>query len=90
MGNPRAVQRVLDAAMAGLDDFGGNGADKGIKGLGADRVDDAFADFSRIETSGGQALRQYRFVSGSDLRPAHVVGAITSAARDIRIDRTGS
>src|ERR1700730_13295327 len=38
MGDPRSVEGLLDAAVAGLDDFGGNGADKGIEGLGADRV----------------------------------------------------
>jgi|SRR6516162_619592 len=90
MGHPRAVQGILDAPVAGLDDIGGDGADKGIEFLCLDRVDDALADLSRIETSGGQTLRQHRFVSRPDLRAAHVVGAITGAARDIRIDRTGA
>src|SRR6516164_7408837 len=88
MGHPRAVQGILDLPVAGLDDIGGDGADKGIECLCLDRVHHAFADLSRIETSGGQALGQYRFVSGADLRPAQVIGAITGAARDIRIDRT--
>ena len=88
MGHPRAVQGVLDAAVAGPDDIGGDGADKGIECLSLDRVHHALADLPRIETSGGQALGQYRFVSRPDLRPAHVVGAVTGAARDIRIDWT--
>jgi len=88
MGNPRAVQGVLDATVPGLDDIGGDGADKRLECLCLDRVHHAFADFSRIETSGGQTLGQYRLVSGPDLRPAQVVGPVTSTARNIRIDRT--
>src|SRR5580704_14217568 len=38
MGNPRAVEGVLDPAVTGPDDIGGNGADKGIECLCADRV----------------------------------------------------
>src|SRR5690349_11989108 len=38
MGDPWAVQGLLDAAVAGLDHIGGDGADKSIKRLGADRV----------------------------------------------------
>src|SRR6516162_2721809 len=86
--NPRAFQSVLDAAMPGPDDIGGNGADKGIKCLRTDRVHYAFADFLRIETCGGEALGQHRFLIGTDLRAAHVVRAVTGAARDIRVDRT--
>ena len=80
MGHPRAIQGILDAPVAGLDDIGGDGADKGIECLSLDRVHHALADLSWIETSGCQALGQYRFVSRPDLRPAHVVGAITAAA----------
>jgi hypothetical protein len=50
MGHPRAVQGILDAPVAGLDDIDGDGADKGIEFLCLDRVDDALADLSRIET----------------------------------------
>ena len=55
-GHPRAVQGVLDTTVPGLDDIGRDGADNGIECLCLDRVHHAFADFSRIETSGNQAL----------------------------------
>src|SRR5580765_5273205 len=87
MGNPWAVQGILDAAVAGLDDIGGNRSDKGVERLRADRVHHALAHLLRIETRRGEALGQYRFVVGADLRPAHVVGAVAGAARDIRVDR---
>ena len=90
MGHPWTVQRIFDATVPGFDDIGGNRADKGVERLCLDRIHYAFADLPRIETSGSQALGQYRFISGPDLRPAHVVGAVTGAARDIRIDRTGA
>src|ERR1700730_3528651 len=53
MGDPRAVEGVLDAAVAGLDDFGGNGADKGVARLGAECVDASFPDPLRRYTRRG-------------------------------------
>ena len=44
MGDPRTVERVLDASVTRPDDIGGHGADKRIEGLGADRVHHALAD----------------------------------------------
>src|SRR5436190_307472 len=73
IGDPWAVQGIFDAAVAGLDDFGGNGADKSVERLGADCVDHPFADSFRIETCRGEAFGQYRFFIGADLRPAQVV-----------------
>src|SRR3984893_16113576 len=83
MGDPRAVEGILDATVAGLDDFGGTGADKGVEGLGSDCVDDAFADPFRIETRRGEAFGQYRFFIGADLGPARVVRAVAGHACDI-------
>ena len=88
MRDPRAVEGVLDAAVADLDDIGGNGADKGIERIRADCIHHAFADYFGIETRGGEACGQCRFLVGADLRPAHVVGTVSGAARDIRVDRT--
>jgi hypothetical protein len=76
MGDPRAVEGILDEPVAGLDDIGGDGADKGIECLCLDRVHHASANLSWIETSGGQTLGQHRFVSRPDLRAAHVVGRL--------------
>jgi hypothetical protein len=55
MGNPRAAQGILDAAVPGLDDIGGNGADKGIERFHSDRVYHALAYSFRIKSSGGKA-----------------------------------
>src|SRR5215467_1714091 len=51
MGNPRTVEGFLDAAVSGLDDLAGNGADKRIECLCADGVQHAFADFLRVKSS---------------------------------------
>lgn len=84
------MQGLLDAAVAVLDDLSGHCADEGVECLSADRVDDAVAHFLRIETRGGEPLGQHCFVIGTDLRVAHVVGAIAGAARDVSGDRTGT
>jgi hypothetical protein len=52
----------------------GTALTKVIKRLRTDRVHYAFADLLRIETCGGEALGQHRFLIGTDLRAAHVVG----------------
>src|ERR1700756_2463670 len=88
MGDPWTGQRLFDASMAGLDDIDGNGANKGVERLRADRVDDAFAHSLRVETSRGEAFGQSRFFVASDLWPAQVVRAVAGAARDVRVDRT--
>ena len=88
MANPRAVQGLLDATVAGLDDIGGHGADKSVERLRTDRVHHPLSHLLRIKTRGGEAFGQHRFVIGADLWPAHVVGAIAGAASDIRVDRT--
>ncbi len=49
MRHPGAVQRLLDAAVAGADDVGRDGADEGVKRPGTDRIDDALADPLRVE-----------------------------------------
>src|ERR1700730_14665644 len=58
MGDPRAVEGVLDASVAGREDFGGDGADRGVECLGSGYGADAFADPLRIETRRGEALGQ--------------------------------
>src|SRR3979409_1012394 len=58
MRHPRAVQGILDAAVAGPDDIGRNGTDESVEGLGADRVDDTLAHPLRVETDRGEALGQ--------------------------------
>src|SRR2546430_3171361 len=88
--DPRASQRILDAAVAGFDHVSRDGTDKGVERSRADRVHHALADPFRIETGLRETLGKYRLVAGADLRPTHVVRAITSAARDIRVDRAGA
>ena len=88
MSNPRAVQGLLYATVAGLNDIGGNGADKGVERLRADRVHHTLAYLRRIKTRRGEAFSQHRFVMRAYLRPAHVIRAVPGAARDIRVDRT--
>ena len=88
MRNPWAVQGFLDAAVAGPDDIGGHGADKGIKRLCADRIHHAFSNLLRIETCGGEPFGQRSFVIGADLWTAHMVRSIAGAAGDVRGDRT--
>jgi hypothetical protein len=72
--DPRATQRILDPPVAGFDHVGGNGADKGIERLCADRVGDALADPLRIKTRRGEALGQDCLVIRADLRSAHMIG----------------
>src|SRR5437868_6724674 len=60
MRDPWAVQGLLDAAVAVPDDIGGNGADKGIERLRADRVHHALAHLLRIETRRGEPFREHR------------------------------
>ena len=62
MGNPRAVERFLDATVSGLDDLGGNSTDKPIECLCANGVHHAFADFLRVKTSSREALSQNCFL----------------------------
>src|SRR5215467_7602906 len=59
--HPRTAQRCLDAAVTGPDDIGRNGANKGIKCLCVDGIDNPLADLLRIkprrcETLGVQEL----------------------------------
>ena len=61
----------FDAAVTGLDDVSGNGADKGIKRLCTDRVHDAFAHSPRIKTCGGEAFGED---SRSNARPPKAAG----------------
>ena len=89
MGNPGAVQGFLDPTVSSLDDLGGNGADKGIKRVRTNGVYHAFADFLRVKTSRRKALSQNRFVIGPDLRPAHILRAVASAARDVGLTGPG-
>jgi hypothetical protein len=42
----------------------------------------------RIEARGLEAFGQHRFFIGSDLRPAHMVRAISGTTSDVRVDRT--
>ena len=67
MRNPFVGQRVLDAAVARLDDIGGHRADESIERLAADRVHHAFPTFARIEARGGEAFGQHGLISGADL-----------------------
>src|SRR5215216_3862827 len=90
MRHPWGVEGRLDAAVTAADDFGGDGADKGIERLGADRVDDALADRRRIEAGGGEPFGQHRLVAGANLRSAHVVGPVAGAAGDVGADRAGA
>ena len=62
MGNPWAVEGLLDATVSGLDDLGGNGADEGVECFCTDGVHDAFADFLRVKTSRREALSQNCFL----------------------------
>src|SRR5438552_7377633 len=41
-------------------------------------------------TCGGEALSEDRFVTGADLRPAHMVRAVAGAARDRKSTRLNS
>ena len=88
MANPRAVQGLLDATVAGLDDIRGDCADKSVERLRTDRVHHPFSDLLRIKTRGGEAFGQHGFVIGADLWSADVIRAIARAASDIRVDRT--
>ena len=86
--NPRAVQGLLDATVAGLDDIGRHGTDKGVECLRADRIHHALSDLLRIKTRGGEAFRQHGFVIGTDCGPPMLVRAIARATSYIRVDRT--
>src|SRR5215468_11216255 len=84
MRHPRTVQRCLDAAVTGPDDIGGNGANKGIKCLCVDGVDNPRADLLRIKPRRCETLGQYSLVARADLRAAHMVRPVARAAGDVR------
>src|SRR5262245_52789214 len=73
MRDPRAVQRLFNAAVAGPDHVRRHGADKRIERLRADRIDHTLPDLLWIEARGGEAFGQHRLVIRSDLRPTHMV-----------------